>query len=175
MEGDVRQQGRLPRIAAALLALAALAERAALRSLPIRFLVLSILWHAEAIARNFVAGEMEDVWQGADAIGDYAGDADLFCSAPRWPGLDELLPPTGSTLDASLLALRLRMLATILLALADADRIYDDRCAGRFGHDFGDRTAHRVHDASTAPHVPLFLVMSFPVARYGVIRQPGMS
>ncbi|MDP3898829.1 MAG: hypothetical protein Q8Q62_19330 [Mesorhizobium sp.] len=39
-----------------LLALAGLAERAAGRSLPVRWLVLWSLWHAHDVARDFVAG-----------------------------------------------------------------------------------------------------------------------
>jgi len=172
MEGDVRQQGRLPRIAATLLNLAALAERAALRSLPVRFLVLAILWYAEAIARRFVASEMDyfrDI--GSDLDPYIAGDLDA--PAPRWPRLDELLPPSGFTLDANLLALRLRMLASILIALCDVGLVWDTDCDGLAG-PFGDWPRHLLHAASAAA-LPLFLVIIYPVARYGVIRPPDTS
>jgi hypothetical protein len=44
----------LRRIMAVLVALAVLAERAYSQSFPVRWLVLSILWSAEAVAREFV-------------------------------------------------------------------------------------------------------------------------
>ena len=59
------------RIAATLLAMAALADRAALRSLPVRLFVLGILSHAEAIARKFVAGELESRWRDGDDSGSH--------------------------------------------------------------------------------------------------------
>ncbi len=80
------------RIVAMLVALAALAEAAAGRSFPVRWLVLSLLRRAESVAHDFVAAT--------------AGSA--------WPGL-EPRPETGSgPTDAVSLALRLRMLAALL-------------------------------------------------------------
>lgn len=174
MEGASRQRGRLDRIAATLLNLAALADRAALRTLPVRFLVLAILWRAEAIAKNFVAGEMGFDRQILDGIARYADD-DLTGPAPCWPTLDELLPPTGSTLDAELLAMRLRMLAAILLALAGAGRIHGDGSVGFSGDDWRRWTTGHLFDASTATTLPFFLVIAYPAALYGIIRPPDTS
>ncbi|HHZ08817.1 MAG TPA: hypothetical protein GX405_08585 [Rhizobiales bacterium] len=101
MVGAAQEKGRLQDIAAILLGLALLAERAAARSFPVRFLVLAILSRAEAIAWCFVAREIAAGW-------------------PDTPCLDE--PPAaghGPT-DALLVALRLRMLAAALGALGVA-------------------------------------------------------
>ncbi|KAB2946199.1 MAG: hypothetical protein F9K19_26030, partial [Rhizobiaceae bacterium] len=57
MAGALQDKGTFQGIARTLLALALLAERAAGRSLPVRFLVLVLLGRAEAIARRFVAQE----------------------------------------------------------------------------------------------------------------------
>ncbi|HHZ08113.1 MAG TPA: hypothetical protein GX405_04960, partial [Rhizobiales bacterium] len=105
MEGTLQDRRTFSRIAAALLALALLAERAAGRSYPVRFLVLAILGRAEAVARAFVAREI-----GGGGPG------------PDWPGHAE--PPVlhGSPADAGMLALRLRLLAAVLDALAGAHR-----------------------------------------------------
>jgi hypothetical protein len=51
-----REQDTLKRIIALLFALAVLAERAAGRSRPVRWLVLWILRHAETVVREFVTG-----------------------------------------------------------------------------------------------------------------------
>lgn len=95
MDGTRRDDRTLGRIVAMLVALAALAERAAGRSLPVRWLVLSLLRRAETAAHDLVAG--------------VAGSA--------WPG-PEVRPETGyGPADAASLALRLRMLAAVLGAL----------------------------------------------------------
>ncbi len=106
MEGVLRDRGRLRGIARMLLSLALIAERAAGRSYPVRFLVLAILCRAETIARAFVA----------DAT-----------------GADGLVEPPAmhyGAADAEILGLRLRMLAAVLGALAGADGDNDDRCHG---------------------------------------------
>jgi hypothetical protein len=123
MKGAVQDGGALGRIAALLLALALVAERAAGRSFPIRFVVLAILGRAEAIARAYVAREIE------------ADCPDWPCPdwpCPDWPCPDLLAPDESpamryGTADAELLALRLRMLAALLGMLAGAD----DRLIGR--------------------------------------------
>ena len=84
----------LRRITAMLVALAALAEQAAVRSFPVRFLVLCILRHAEVVAWAFVA----------DAIGTTR------------PVSGEVPAGNGPS-DAMLLAARLRALAAALVAL----------------------------------------------------------
>ena len=101
MEGAFKDRRTLRAIAATLLALALLAERAAGRSLPVRLLVLSILSRAEAVARAFVAGAIE------------ADRPDLPCFA-------EPLAMRGGAVDAEILALRLRMLAAVLGMLSGA-------------------------------------------------------
>ena len=172
MEGDVRQQGRLPRIAATLLNLAALADRAALRSLPVRFLVLAILWHAEAIARKFIASEMDYFRDIGSDLDQYIA-SDLDAPAPRWPSLDELLLPSGFSLDANLLALRLRMLASILVALAEAGLVWEDECDDLVS-PFGEWPRNLLHAAITAVH-PVFLVIGYPAARYSLLHPPDTA
>ena len=85
----------LRRITAMLVALAALAEQAAVRSFPVRFLVLCILRHAEAVAWGFVA----------DATG-----------ATR-PVPGEVPPAGNGPADAILLAARFAALAAALAIL----------------------------------------------------------
>ncbi len=85
----------LSRIAALLVALALLAERAGSRSLPVRWIVLAILRRAEMVAHGFVV----DV------------------SQTTWPHFDEELEPDCRPLDAAWLAWRFRLLAAVLGAL----------------------------------------------------------
>jgi hypothetical protein len=148
MVGAAEDRGTFRGIARALLALALLAERAAGRSLPLRFLVLVVLFRAEAIARGFVAREIEADWPDAFLHG--------------LPCLDE--PPARhyGAADAALLALRLRMLAAVLGALDEADDVRDDPAAGRTGG-----TAPR---ALAAPAPTVLLVFSLPAAR---LRRPS--
>lgn len=96
MDWAGRNDRTLGRIAAVLLSLAVLAERAGGRCFPVRWLVLSILWRAEAVVRAFVAGEM-----GTDEA--------CFDDPSRF---------TASPLDAAWLALRFRTLAAVLHALS---------------------------------------------------------
>ena len=114
MEGAFRDRRTLRAIAATLVALALLAERAAARSFPVRFLVLAVLWRADAIARAFVAR----------ATGTFvAGATGTFVAGVTWtdwPCFDEPLGLRASPADAALLALRLRMLAALLEVLAGA-------------------------------------------------------
>ena len=139
MAGAVQDRGTFRGIARTLLALALLAERTAARSLPVRFLILVILFRAETIARAFVAREIAADW-------------------PDSPCLEDPAARHYSAADAALLALRLRMLAVVLGALADAEGDCDDRtdhgpagCAPRY---------------TAAPHLPLLLLIRFPAARF---------
>mgnify|MGYP001273053618 CR=1 FL=1 len=103
MAGALQDRGTFRGIAATLLALALLAERTAGRCFPVRFLVLTILGRAEAIARVYVAREIA---------------ADGWC-------LDE--PPANhyGAAGAELLALRLRTLAAVLDYLSAASDCSD--------------------------------------------------
>ncbi len=136
MEGALQDRGALRGIAATLLAMALLAERAAGRSFPVSFLVLSILWRAEAIARAFVAAAIEV------------------------DGMDDPPAARSGAIDAELLALRLRMLAAVLGALADAEGDCDDRSAERSAAHSKIWSARAV-----APHRPLLLFVRLPAAR----------
>ena len=86
------------RIIALLLALAALADRAAGRSLPVRFLVLVFLRRAESVATDFAAD-----------LGPWA-----------WPCLDTVPEPGHGPIVAALLGQRLRLLAAVLGAVLEA-------------------------------------------------------
>ena len=135
MDGALRDRRTLQAIAATLLALALIAERAAGRSFPVRFLVLSLLWRAEAVARAFVA----------EAI-----LADRPC--PDLPCFDE--PPSmHGPADAEILALRLRMLAAVLGVLSGADDRFAAGSAGWAPRPGG------------APVLPVILVVRLPAAR----------
>ena len=134
MAGAVQDRGTFRGIALTLLALALLAERAAARSLPVRFLVLVVLFRAEAIACRFISREIE---------------ADGWC-------LDGPLGRHYGAADAQLLALRLRMLAAVLGALADAEEAPGDR---------PDRSPAGWTPSHAAPRLPLILVFRLPAAR----------
>ena len=136
MEGALRDRRTLRRIAALLLALALLAERAAGRSFPIRFLVLSILCRAEAVARAYVAGATEADWP-----------------RPDLPCFGEPLAMRGGAIDAEILALRLRMLAAVLGVLANAAGGSAGRSAG-----FAPRP-------EGAPGLPVILIVRLRAAR----------
>jgi len=90
-----RDDRSLIRIAAMLVALAALAERAGSRSFPVRWLVLCILRPAEAAAHGFVVAAMP----------------------VDWPGLEDVLATDNRPVDAAFLAWRFRLLAALLDAL----------------------------------------------------------
>lgn len=137
MLGGLQDSGTFRGIAATLLALALLAERTSVRCFPVRFFVLVILFRAEAIARTFVAREIEADWPDSPCLED--------------PGARHY-----GAADAALLALRLRMLAVVLGALADAEDDCDDRSQG---------TADR-SPSSVAPHLPVILVFRLPAARH---------
>lgn len=108
-----RNERMLLRIAALLVTLSLVAERAVGRSFPVRFLVLVILRRAEAVATAFVAG---------------AANAAVV----DWPDPGEAPEMHGHPVEAACLALRLRMLAAILCDLVGAacDSVGDGPCTG---------------------------------------------
>lgn len=108
MSGRARRgRDRLERIAALLLSLAGLAEHAATRAAPVRFIVLWLLRRAEEVAADFVAAQpTAAVWQ---AQVSYAPDESGHTPA-----------------DALALALSLRLLALAVQAMAaEAGRLPD--------------------------------------------------
>jgi len=128
MEGAVQDRGTYRGIARTLLALAMLADRTAGRAFPIRFLVLAILYRAEAIARRFIAREAATLI--AEAI-------DAGCNVPDLACLDEPAGLHYGAADAVLLALRLRVFAAVLDMFSDAEEfcddlsaVYSDDCSG---------------------------------------------
>ena len=159
MLGGLQDRGTFRGIARTLLALALLAERTAARSFPVRFLILAILFRAEAIARRFVARSTATLI--AEAI--EAGCPD--CPVPDLACLDE---PSGvhyGATDAVLLALRLRILAAVLGMLADAEDICNDRSAGFSDDCSAGWPAFAAAGAGGAPFPPLLLVVRLPAAR----------
>lgn len=131
MKGGMRERQTLGHIAALLVALAFLAERAAGRAFPVRFAVLAILWQAEAVARAFVVGAT-----GGDR--PFPGEPPAMC---------------GGAFDAQILALRLRLLAAALDALANVD---------------GDCPVSQADWSpciDAAPRLPVFLVICVLEAR----------
>lgn len=128
MDGALRNDRALPKIAALLVALALIAERAAGRSFPVRFIVLSFLLRAEAVARVFVEDET-----GVDGA---------------W--LDGI-PETGwHPADAARLALRFRLLAAAL------DMVCAALAADGFNSHADDTTPpRRARHRSPQPSVPV--------------------
>ncbi len=156
MEGAFRDRRTLRAIAATLLSLALLAERAAGRSFPVRFLVLAILCRAETIARAFVAEATE-----ADRA-----RLDLPCRewpCPDWLYPDELPAMRYGVADAEILALRLRMLAAVLGVLAEAD---DRFAAGSAGW--------ALHFGGAPGREDAILLLVFPACRRRSCRSPPL-
>ena len=154
----VQDRGTLKGIAATLLALALLAERAAGRSLPVRFVVLAILGRAEAIARGFVARSTATLI--AEAI-------EAGCPDMPFPDLACLDEPTGlhyGAADAVLLALRLRILAAVLGMFADTEDCLDGRSAVFAGDRSAGWSAVPAAGVDAAPHLFL-LIVGRPAAR----------
>jgi hypothetical protein len=111
MHGEALDDRTLRRVIALLVALAALAERAAGRFFPVRWLVLCVLRRAEVVGRDFVIE-----------------------TAPwAWPYLEDALEPGSSPMDAVLLGQRLRMLAAVLRALLAPIDPLDGWRSGRDG------------------------------------------
>ena len=162
MDGGVRNEGMLPKIAALLVALSLVAERAAGRSWPVRFLLLLILRRAEAVATAFVARETE-------AAG--ASDDDF-------PWLDEIAEDGSSPLDAAFLALRFRALAEVLELCRAAWR-----CDGTSGNAAGDRAGRYARAGAisgmifgtgggNAPRLPVLLIVSLPAPHVHRLPRP---
>jgi hypothetical protein len=161
MERAVQDRGTLQGIARTLLALALLAERSAARSFPVRFLVLAILFRAEAIARRFVARSTATLI--AEAL-------DAGCPEIAFPDLACLDEPAGlhyGAADAVLLALRLRILAAVLGMFSDAEDILGDQSAvfsdNRPGGWPADWSAIAATGANGLP--PLLLIIRLYAAR----------
>ena len=158
MEGALQDRGTFRGIARTLLALALLAERTAARSFPVRFLVLAILYRAEAIARRFVAREAATLI--AEAID--AGYPDV--PIPDLACLDE---PGGlhyGAADAALLSLRLRVLAAVLDMFADAEEFCDDLSAV-YSDDCSGGWPVVAPGAVGTSLPPLLLIVRLPAAR----------
>ncbi len=135
MDGAATNDRTLRRIIAMLVALAVLAERAADRSLPVRWSVLVLLRHAETVALALVVEATQAGWAGF-----------------------EQPPEAGSNpADAVLLGMRLRMLATVLAALLDSEGRPDEdgACIVRAAHRLAsalDRLLAVPGGAALVPH-----------------------
>lgn len=170
MAGVFQERGTLQRIATLLLSLALLAERAAGRSLPVRFVVLAILGRAEKIARAFVAREMAALIAEAVEAGcpcpDRPSDrpSDWSCADLLAPG--ETSAPHHGAAEAQLLALRLRMLAALLAMLADEDSGSGGRLDSRAAFGCADGFAGRAARAAGLKDLPLLLVVRLPAVRF---------
>ena len=141
MDGVTRNGGMLLKIAALLVSLSVVAERAAGRSFPVRFLVLALLRRAESVATAFVASP-------AEAAGATAAD---------FPWLDDSPESGAGPLDAAWLALRFRLLAGVLDLCRAAGR--SGNTAGNVaGNTSGNRTPH------PATQFPILLLV-FPARR----------
>jgi hypothetical protein len=163
MERALQDRGTLQGIARTLIALALLAERSAARSLPVRFLVLAILYRAEAIARRFVARSTATLI--AEAL-------DAGCPDVPLPDLACLDEPAGlhyGAADAVLLALRLRILAAVLGMFSDAEDMSDDRSVVFSGERPAgwptDWPAVAASAAGGTRFPPLLLIMRLPAVR----------
>lgn len=131
MQAAIGEERTLRRIVALLAALALLAERAAARSSPVRWLVLLILRRAERAAEAFVL----------EATG-------------MPPFIERFAAESNRTADAYRLAARFRALAAALATLLPDARPRDRRPARR-GFSFGNvaqGSGHPVGSRSREPH-----------------------
>ena len=124
MDGGVREERALMRIAAVLVTLSMLAERAADRAFPVRILAFVVLRWAEVVARTFVAE----------------------VTATDWSCFDDAAETGAGPLDAAGLAVRFRLLAAALDLYcaahrsawlrsdrgARADAVYSQRLSARW-------------------------------------------
>lgn len=153
---DGRNEPMLLKIAVLLISLSLVAERAAARSWPVRFLVLVLLRRAEAVATAFVAA-------AAEAAGATADD---------FPWLDEAPEDGASPLDAAWLALRFRLLAALLELCRTAGRSHDatgSRSDSWAGNISGIIPGNWSGDAS---RLPVFLIVSLPGRRFHRLPRP---
>jgi hypothetical protein len=165
-DGGVRNEPMLPKIAALLVAFSLLAERAAGRSWPVRFLLLLILRRAEAVATSFVVRETE-------AAGASEND---------FPWLDEIAEDGSSPLHAAWFALRFRALAEVLDLCRAACRC--DDTAGNISRDWTGNRARSGNragaisgmifgaGAGNAPRLPVFLIVRFPGRQFHRLPRP---
>lgn len=132
MHGAEREDRRLRQIVTLLLSFAALAEKAGRRSFPLRWFVLALLRHAEAVARDFVA--------------ETIGAAPLFLEVPVESGSEPA--------DAVHLAGRLRALAALLCTILPSDSRKDPRA--RTGSDPRRVAGHRLAASTGGFTRPVF-------------------
>jgi hypothetical protein len=109
MHGAVMDERGLRRLTTLLVALAALAERAASRCLPVRWLVLALLRYAERVAWDFVGEATGWDWSAIDDAFGIDGDPDGALGSGSDPS------------DALALGWRLRALAALLRVLLPSD------------------------------------------------------
>jgi hypothetical protein len=155
---DVRNGGMLLKIAALLVSLSLVAERAAGRSWPVRFLVLAVLRRAEAVATAFVVRETE-------AAG--ASDDDF-------PWLDDIAEDGSSPLHAAWFALRFRALAEVLeLCRAAWPRNDSAGSRVRSGNIPGITSGISAGiSGADAPRLPVLLIVRLPGRRLHRLPRP---
>jgi hypothetical protein len=149
----------LLKIAALLVSLSLVAERAAGRSLPVRFLILLILRRAEAVATAFVVLETE----AAGATGD------------DFPWLDEIAEDGSSPLHAAWFALRFRALAEVLELCRAAGRPRNDSAGSRARSGNTSGITSGIGDGisgGNAPRLPVLLVVRLPGRRLHRLPRP---
>jgi hypothetical protein len=122
MNDAERNDRTLRRITALLVSLAVLAERAAYRAVPVRWLVLCLLRHAEAVVRDHVAETTGWDWSDLACAFGFDSDADAGFDAGHGSG--------NGPADALALAWRLRMLAAVLGALLSPASGFDRGSSG---------------------------------------------
>ncbi|MFN3547694.1 MAG: hypothetical protein ACK4U0_09410 [Mesorhizobium sp.] len=140
MDDAERNDRMLRRIIATLVALAVLAERAAYRSLPVRWLVLCLLRHAEAVTRKHIAEttgwDWPDLEQAfgidADCNLDPGFDTDHGAGFDTGQGAGVVVGSGNGPADALALAWRLRALAAVLGAFLSPASGFD-RASPRLG------------------------------------------
>ncbi len=132
MDTAGRSDRSLRRIVAVLVALAVLAERTAGRPFPVRWFVLALLRHAEAVARDFVQEETGCEWPGlGEAAGLPYGPADAIHLAAQFRALAAALLPTtplfpgGSHTVGSAAHLSMPPAVSAIILFGEAGRAYD--------------------------------------------------
>ncbi|CAG0977587.1 hypothetical protein GPROT1_02041 [Gammaproteobacteria bacterium] len=165
-DGGVRNEPVLLKIAALLVTLSLVAERAAGHSWPVRFLLLLILRRAESVATAFVFRETEAAGASAD----------------DFPWLDEIAEDGSSPLHAAWFALRFRALAAVLELCRAAWRTNDTVCdwTGNRADDWvrSDNISGIIPSISggiwraDAPRLPVLLIVRLPGRRFHRLPRP---
>ena len=154
-DGEALDERTARRIIALLVSFACLAERAAGRSFPVRWLVLTLLRYAERVAWDFVIEATGWNWSDIEYAYGIGGDGDNGAGIDTCHG--SRLGSGSSPADALALGWRLRTLAALLRAVLPPD----DLCSHADTYDGTVATLRRLA-RNDRRHVAEFFGLAHP-------------